>query len=75
MKRADDVSCLREQGAWRYANTYADGQVGQPIVILGPKNMIGWKCFGPTPATDDINTFRPLNLVTAIWMWRDFQPA
>ncbi len=31
MKRADDVICLRKQGAGRYANIYADRQVGQPI--------------------------------------------
>ncbi len=66
MKRADDVSYLHEQGAWRYANTYADRQVEQPI--LGPRNMIGRTFYGLTPSTDDINTLRPLNLVIAIWI-------
>ncbi len=35
MERADDVSCLCGQGGWRYANTYIDRQVEQPIVALG----------------------------------------
>ncbi len=52
--------------------TYVDRQVGQPIVVLGPRDMIGWTFYGPMPSTDNINTFRPLNLVTAIGMWRDF---
>ncbi len=68
MERTDDVLC-----AWtgcaevQYANTYVDRQVGQPIVAL--------RFFGPKPSTDDINTFRPLNLVIAIIIQRDFQPA
>ncbi len=40
MGRTDDVSCLREQGAWRYANTYFDRQVGQTIVMLEPNNLL-----------------------------------
>ncbi len=56
MQRIDDVSCLREQGAWRYANTYVDRQVGQPIIALGPREMIGRMFYGPTSSTDDINT-------------------
>ncbi len=30
---ADDVSCLREQGVQRYANTYVDRQVGKSMNI------------------------------------------
>ncbi len=40
-ERADDVSCLREQGAQRYANTYVDRQVRNPIKTLGPNVLIG----------------------------------
>ncbi len=67
MERADDSSCLCERGAWRYANTYFDWQAGQPIIALGPRDMIGQTFYGPTSSTDDINTFR-LNLVIAIGM-------
>ncbi len=37
--------------------------------------MIGQTFYGPTPSTDDINTFRQLTSVNAIGMGRDFQPA
>ncbi len=36
-ERADDVSCLREQGVQRYANTYVDRQVEKTIKMLGPR--------------------------------------
>ncbi len=61
--RADDVSCLREPGAQRYANTYVDRQVGKSMSVL-----IGRTFLGPTPSTEYINTFRPLNLMIAIGM-------
>ncbi len=51
-ERADDVSCLREQGAQRYANTYVDRQVGKPIKTLGPSVLIGRTFLGPTPSTE-----------------------
>ncbi len=54
---------------------YIDWQAGQPIVMLGPNILIGWTFYGPTSSTDNINTFIPLNLVIAIGMLRDFQPA
>ncbi len=38
MEHTDYVSCLCEQSA--YVNTYVDRQVGQPIIVLGLKNMI-----------------------------------
>ncbi len=57
MERTDDVSCLCKQGAWRYANTYTDRQVEQPITALGPRDMIGWTFYGPMPSTDDANTY------------------
>ncbi len=41
-----------EQGARRDENTYVDRQVGQPIVALGPKDMIGQTFYGPVPSTD-----------------------
>ncbi len=75
--RADDVSCLREQGAQRYANIYVDRQVGKSIKTLGPSVLIGRTFLGPTPSTEyiiQINTFRQLNLMIAIGMWIDFQP-
>ncbi len=74
-EHADDVSCLQEQGAQRYANTYVDRQVGKPIKTLGSSVLIGQTFLGPMPSTEYINTFRPLNLMIAIGMWRDFQPA
>jgi hypothetical protein len=55
-ERADDVSCLREQGAQRYANTYVDRQVGEKIKTLGPRVLIGRTFLGPTPSTEYINT-------------------
>ncbi len=67
-ERADDVSCLREQGAQRYANTYVDRQVEKNIKTLGPSVLIGRTFLGPTPSTEYINTFRPLNLMIAIRM-------
>ncbi len=30
-----------EDVAWKYANTYIDRQVGEPIIVLGPRDMIG----------------------------------
>ncbi len=53
---ADDVSCLREQGAQRYANTYVDRQVGKTIKMLGPSVLIGWTFLGTTPSTENMNT-------------------
>ncbi len=67
-ERADDVSCLREPGAQRYANTYVDRQVGKTIKMLGPSIFIGRTFLGPTPSTEYINTFKPLNLMIAIRM-------
>ncbi len=61
-ERADDVSCLRDQGAQRYANTYIDRQVGKTIKTLGRTFL------GPKPSTEYINKFRPLNLMIAIRM-------
>ncbi len=58
MGHADDISCMYEQGAQRYANTYVDRQVGQPIIALGPRVMIGQTFRGPTPSTDDLNTYK-----------------
>ncbi len=55
-ERADDVSCLCEQGAQRYANTYVDRPVGKPIKTLGPSVLIGRTFLGPTPSTEYINT-------------------
>ncbi len=52
----DDVLCLREQGAQRYANTYIDRQVGKTIKTLGPSVFIGQTFLGPTPSTENINT-------------------
>ncbi len=60
MERAVDVSCLREQGAQRYANTYIYREVGQPIVALRPRDMIGQTFYGPTPSIVDINTLEHL---------------
>ncbi len=48
---------LRKQGGRSYANTYIDLQVGQPIIALGQRNLIGRTFYGPTPSTDDINTY------------------
>ncbi len=48
----DDVSCLREQGAQRYA----DRQVGKTFKTLGPSVLIGRTFLGPTPSTEYINT-------------------
>ncbi len=53
---ADDVSCLREQGAQRYANTYVDRQVGKSIKMLRTSILIGRTFLGPTPSTEYINT-------------------
>ncbi len=58
MERADDLSCLRKQGAQSYANTYFDRKVIQPIIILGPRDMIGQMVYGPTAPTDDINSYK-----------------
>ncbi len=54
--RADDVTCLREPGAQRYANIYVDWQVGKSIIMLGPSVLIGWTFLGPTPSTEYVNT-------------------
>ncbi len=62
------TSCPSKQGAQRYANTHFDRQAKQPIVMFGPNILIGRTFYGPTPSTDDINTFRPLNLVIAVGM-------
>ena len=53
---ADEVSCLREPGAQRYANTHVDRQVGKPIKMLGPSVLIDRTFLGPTPSTEYINT-------------------
>ncbi len=53
-ERADNVSCLREQGAQRYANTYIDRQVGKPIKTLGPSVLIGRTFLGPTHLPQNI---------------------
>ncbi len=66
-ERVDDVSCLHKQGAQRYANTYIDRKVGKTIKTLGPSVLIGRTFLGPTPSTEYINTFRPLNLMIAYW--------
>ncbi len=55
-ERADDVSCLREQGAQRYANTYVDRQVEKTIKMLGPSVLIGRTFLCPAPSTEYINT-------------------
>ncbi len=55
-EHADDVSCLREQGAQRYANTYVDRQVEKTIKTLGPSVLIGRTFLDPTPSTEYINT-------------------
>ncbi len=52
----DDVSCLHEPGAQRYANTYVDRQVAKPIKMHGPSVLIGQTLLGPTPFTEYINT-------------------
>uniref|UniRef100_A0A673GQY1 Pre-rRNA-processing protein TSR2 homolog n=1 Tax=Sinocyclocheilus rhinocerous TaxID=307959 RepID=A0A673GQY1_9TELE len=57
-ERADDVSCLREPGAQRYANTYVDRQVGKPIKMLGPSILIGRTFLDPTPSTEYINAYK-----------------
>ncbi len=58
-------------------NTHVDRQVGKSIKTLGKKNVLIRQTFlGPMPSTEHINTFRPLcNLMIAIGVWRDFQPA
>ncbi len=53
---ADDISCLHEQGAQSYANTYIDRQLGKPNKTLGPSALIGWTFLGPTPSREYINT-------------------
>ncbi len=58
MERTDDLSYLCDQGALRYANTYTDRQLGQPIVALGPSDMIGQTRYDLTPSRDDINTYK-----------------
>ncbi len=72
-------SYLCEPGAQRYANTYVGKQVGKPIKTLGPSILIGRTFHGPTPSTEygftQINTFRPLNLMIDIGLWRDIKPA
>ncbi len=57
MEHADDISCLREQGAQRYSNTYVDKQVGQRIIMFGPNNLIGRTFYLPTPLT--LQHFQP----------------
>ncbi len=52
----DDVSCLCEQGAQKYANIYVDRQLGKSIKPLEPSVLIGWTFLGPTPSTEYINT-------------------
>ncbi len=52
------LSCLREQGTWRHANTYVDRQGGQPIIALKLRDMIGWTFYSLTPSTDYINTYK-----------------
>ncbi len=54
--RAEDVTCLREPGAQRYANIYVDRQVGKSIKTLGPSVLIGRTFLGPTPSTEYLNT-------------------
>ncbi len=51
-ERADDISCQREQGAQRYANTYVDIQVGKSIKMLGTSILIGRTFLGPMPSTE-----------------------
>ncbi len=58
MQHAYDVSSLREQGVQRYANTYVDRQVGQPIVALGSNNLIGQTFYGHTPSTVEISAYK-----------------
>ncbi len=72
-ERADDVSCLHEPGAQRYANAYVDRLVGKSIKMFVVSFLIGQRCIAPSPSTEYINTFRPLNIMIAIGMWRDFQ--
>ncbi len=55
-ERADDVSCLHEQGAQRYANTYVGRQVGKTIKTLGQSVLIGRKFLGTTSSTEYVNT-------------------
>ncbi len=55
-ERADDLTCLREQGAQRYANTYVDKPVGKPIKTLGLSVLIGRTFLGSMPYTEYINT-------------------
>ncbi len=55
-ERTDDVSCLREQGAQRYTNTYVDRQVGKTIKMLGLSVLIGRTFLAPTPSTEYFNT-------------------
>ncbi len=64
--RADDVSCLHEQGAQRYANTYVDRQVGKPIKMLGPSVLIGQTFLGPTPSTEYVNTDKYIYVMTTL---------
>ncbi len=56
-ERADDVSCLREQGAQSYANTYVDRQIGKPIKNTRTK-LFDWTniSWSYTPSTEYINT-------------------
>lgn len=60
MEHVDDVSCLHKQDMRRYANTHIFRKAGKPIVVLIQRDMTGQTFYGPTPSTDDINTFRPL---------------
>ncbi len=53
-EHADDVSCLREQDAQRYANTYVDREVGKPIKT---------EHFDWTNISSSYTFHRPLNLM------------
>ncbi len=80
MECADNVSCLHKQGARRCVTKFGDKQVGKPIVMFGQNNLFVRTFYGPTPCKkqliqNNINTFRPLDLVIATGMWRDFQQA
>ncbi len=52
----------------RYSNTCDDRQVGQPIVALGLRYMIGRTFYCPNPSTDYINTGAvKVNVLTQIY--------
>ncbi len=40
-----------------FVNKTDDRQAGQPIVMFGLNVLIGQSFLGPTPSTDDINTY------------------